>query len=177
MPMRGASRRGRSPTTVDLGQFGWDRTLVATLRHPTLPLHEPIDAVPLVECDDLGARDKLSLIGQLAAHEAFLQFAGVGDGECDPHEWGVVRKRGSDCRLVRLSACALAAAGPPALTIVQQFAEAMGVSDVDTLRHSWGRPEMVYQEIDARLRAGAAADLRWMRRAAWGEIASPGPEA
>src|SRR5436305_5234814 len=36
---------------------------------------------------------------------------------------------------------------------------------------------MVDQEMDARLGAGAAADLRWMRRAAWGEIASPGPEA
>jgi DNA-binding NtrC family response regulator len=175
--MRGGSRRARPQASVELQKFGWDRALIATLRHATLPFHENVDAAPIAECHDLGARDKLSLVAQLAAHEAFLQFAGVGDGECDPREWAVVRKRGSDCRLVRIAARAPTADGPPALTIAQQFAEAIGVEDVDTLRHSWGRAEMVYQEIDARLRAGAAADLRWMRCAAWGEIASPGAEA
>src|SRR5216117_3996637 len=160
MPMRGATRRVRPQASVELRQFGWDRAVVATLRHPTLPWSESCDATLLADCDDLGARDKLSLVAQFAAHEAFLQFAGVGDAECDPSEWAVVRKRGSDCRLVRVASRAPAADGPPALTIVQQFAEAIGVRDVDTLRHSWGRAEMVYQEIDARLRAGAAADLR-----------------
>src|SRR5437763_2005826 len=177
MPMRGAVRRARPQASVELRQFGWDRALVATLRHSTLPWTETLDPAPLVECDDLGARDKLSLVAQFAAHQAFLQFAGVGDGECDPAEWAVARKRGSDCRLIRVASRAPAADGPPALTIIQQFAEAIGVRDVDTLRHSWGRAEMVYQEVDARLRAGAAADLRWMRRAAWGEIAAPGAEA
>src|SRR5438034_7210005 len=177
MPMRGAARRGRRQATADLRLFGWDRALVATLRHATLPFDEPVDAAPLPQCHDLGARDKLSLVAQFAAHEAFLQFAGVGDGECDPREWAVVRKRGSDCRLVRIAARAPTADGPPALSIVQQFAEAIGVGNVDTLRHSWGRADMVYQEIDACLRGGAAADLRWMRRAAWGQIASPGAEA
>src|SRR5437870_3820809 len=177
MPMRGSSRRARPQASIELQKFGWDRALVATLRHPTLPFQENVDATPIAECHDLGARDKLSLVAQFAAHEAFLQFAGVGDGECDPREWVVLRKRGSDCRLIRVAARAPTADGSPALTIVQQFAEAIGVSDVDTLRHSWGRADMVYQEIDARLRAGAAADLRWMRRAAWGEIASPGAEA
>ena len=175
--MRGASRRAHPQASVDTRQFGWDRALVATLRHPTLPWNEPLDAAPLADCADLGARDKLSLVAQFAAHEAFLQFAGVADGECDPGEWAVVRKRGQDCRLVRVAARAPAPDGPPALTVVQQLAEAIGVRGVDTLRHSWGRADMVYQEIDARLRAGATADLRWMRRAAWGEIASPGPEA
>src|SRR5436305_6915418 len=177
MPMRGGTRRARTGASVDARQFGWDRALVATLRHPTLPWDETVDAAPLAECADLGARDRLSLLAQFAAHQALLQFAGVGDGECEPAEWAVARKRGSDCRLIRVAARAPAADGPPALTIIQQFAEAIGVRDVDTLRHSWGRAEMVYQEVDARLRAGAAADLRWMRRAAWGEMASPGPEA
>ena len=181
--MRGASRRARPQASVDLRQFGWDRALVATLRHPTLPWHDgfaatiTLDAAPLAGCHDLGARDRLSLVAQFAAHEALLQFAGVGDSECDPAEWVVARKRGSDCRLVRVAARAPASEEPPALTIVQQFAEAIDAAGVDTLRHSWGRPEMVYQEIDARLRAGAAADLRWMRRAAHGEIAAPGAEA
>jgi DNA-binding NtrC family response regulator len=175
--MRGSVRRARLLSKLDPRCFGWDRALVATLRHPTLPWDESIDAVPLTVCNDLGARDRLSLVAQLAAHEAFLQFAGIGDGECDPAEWAVVRKRGSDCRLVRVAARAPTADGPPSLTIVQQFAEAIGCGDIDTLRHSWGRAEMVYQEVDARMRAGAAADLRWMRRAAWGEIVAPGPDA
>ncbi|MEK6374655.1 MAG: sigma 54-interacting transcriptional regulator [Acidobacteriota bacterium] len=181
--MRGASRRARPQASVDLRQFGWNRALVATLRHPTLPWHDgfapsiTLDAAPLADCHDLGARDRLSLVAQFAAHEALLQFAGIGDSECDPAEWVVARKRGSDCRLMRVAALAPTSEGPPALTIVQQFAEAIGAADVDTLRHSWGRAEMIYQEIDARLRTGAAADLRWMRRAAHGEIAAPGVEA
>src|SRR5262249_32880022 len=177
MPMRGGSGRARPLAKVDVRDFGWDRALIATLRHWTLAWSESVDTTPIVACDDLGARDRLSLVTQFAAHEAFLQFAGVGDSECDPREWAVARRRGSDCRLIRVASRAPTADGPPALTIGQQFAEAIGVEDVDTPRHSWGRAEMVYQEIDARLRAGAAADLRWMRRAAWGEIASPGPES
>src|SRR5881628_420463 len=103
MPMRGRPSRAHPPATVDLRHFGWDRALVATLRHPTLPWHDgfavtlALDATPLGRCDDLGARDRLSLVAQFAAHQAFLQFAGVGDGECDPAEWAVARKRGSDC--------------------------------------------------------------------------------
>src|SRR5437764_14580842 len=151
MPMRGAARRARPQASVELRQFGWDRALVATLRHSTLPFSEAIDAAPLARCDDLGARDKLSLVAQFAAHQAFLQFAGVGDGECDPAELAVARKRGSDCRLVRVAARASTVDAPPALTLVQQFAEAIGARDVDTLRHSWGRAESVYLEIDARL--------------------------
>src|SRR5258706_13677936 len=99
MAMRGRSSRARPPVTVDLRRFGWDRALVATLRHPTLPWHDglavtlALEATPLAECDDLGARDRLSLVAQFAAHEAFLRFAGVGDSECDPAEWVVVRRR------------------------------------------------------------------------------------
>src|SRR5262245_31556439 len=104
MPMRGGSRRARPQASAELRQFGWDRALLATLRHPTLPFGESVDSTPLSDCHDLGARDKLSLVAQFAAHEAFLQFAGVGDAECDPREWAVVRKRGRDCRLVRVAA-------------------------------------------------------------------------
>src|SRR5437868_3395515 len=111
MPMRGAARRARPQASVELRQFGWDRALVATLRHSTLPFGEAIDAAPLARCDDLGARDKLSLVAQFAAHQAFLQFAGVGDGECDPAEWAVARKRGSDCRLIRVASRAPALGG------------------------------------------------------------------
>ena len=180
--MRGTARRARPQTTVDLRRFGWDRALIATLRHPTLAWFDGVaptielDATPMAAAGELGARDRLSLVAQFAAHQAVLQFAGVGDGECDPSEWVVVRKRGNDCRLVRVAARA-ASDAPPALTIVQQFAEAIGARDLESLRQSWGRAESVVQEIDARLRGDAAADLRWMRRAAHGEIASPGAAA
>ena len=40
--MRGSSGRARSSTTVDPRQFGWDRALLATLRHSTLPFGETI---------------------------------------------------------------------------------------------------------------------------------------
>jgi DNA-binding NtrC family response regulator len=176
MSMRGQPRRARARLTLDLRAFGWDRATVATLRHSTLPWQEDVDAAPLTGCADLGARDKLSLVAQFSAHQALLQFAGVPEGDCDPAEWAVVRKRGTDCRLVRTSARGATIDAPPALTIIQQFAEAISAPPLDTLRQSWGRADAVYQEIDARLRADAAADLRWMRASAAGEVAAPGVE-
>jgi len=181
--MRGTARRARSAIAIDLRTFGWDRAVIATLRHSTLPWIDgfapsiSLDAVPLAEAGELGARDRLSLVAQFAAHQALLHFAGFSDAEHDPDEWAVVRKRGTDCRLVRVAARAAGDEAPPALTVIQQFAESIDAPPLDTLRQSWGRAESVYLEIDARLRGDAVADLRWMRGAAWGEIASPGPEA
>ncbi len=181
--MRGSARRVRPAIEIDLGAFGWDRVIVATLRHSTLPWVDGVassislEAVPLGDVGELGARDRLSLVGQFAAHQALLHFAGFSDAGHDPAEWAVVRKRGNDCRLVRIGARGAADETPPALTVIQQFAESVGAPAVESLRQSWGRPESVYLEIEARLRGDAAADLRWMRAAAWGEIASPGPEA
>ena len=113
MSMRGSARRA---IVVDLPNFGWDRAIVSVLRHSTLPWHEHVDATPLTALKDFGTRDRLSLLGQFAAHVAFLQFAGVSDGEFDPAEWAAVRKRGSDCRLVRISARGRAQESPPVLT-------------------------------------------------------------
>jgi len=181
--MRGTVRRARPAIAVDLRAFGWDRALVATLRHSTLPWFDgfatdiSLDATPIADAGELGARDRLSLVAQFAAHEALLQFAGFSDADYDSAEWAVVRKRGNDCRLVRVAARGMAVEAPPALTVIQQFAEANGAPPLESLRQSWGRAESVYIEIESRLRGDAAADLRWMRRAACGEIASPGPEA
>ncbi|MGZ5434033.1 MAG: hypothetical protein ACXWH7_14005, partial [Thermoanaerobaculia bacterium] len=69
MSMRGSGGRGRG-ASVPARSFGWDHAVVATLRHSTLPWNEPLTATPLVEVHQLGARDRLSLLGQLAAHEA-----------------------------------------------------------------------------------------------------------
>jgi DNA-binding NtrC family response regulator len=183
MSMRGTVRRARPAVAVDLRAFGWDRALIATLRHSTLPWFDgfateiSIDATPIAGAGELGARDRLSLVAQFAAHQALLQFAGFSDADYDPSEWAVVRKRGNDCRLLRVAARGMAEEAPPALTVIQQFAEAAGAPPLESLRQSWGRAESVYIEIESRLRGDAAADLRWMRRAACGTLASPGPEA
>jgi DNA-binding NtrC family response regulator len=182
MAMRGTVRRARSPITIAVRTFGWDRAVVATLRHSTLPWFETfgselmIDATPIGALNGLGDRDRLSLIGQFAAHQAFLQFAGVPDGEWEAGEWAVVQKRATDCRLVRLAGRSFAGDAPPVLTVIQQFAAGIGAPALDVLRQSWARAESVYREVDARLRSDAAADLRWLRSAACGLVRSPGPE-
>jgi DNA-binding NtrC family response regulator/tetratricopeptide (TPR) repeat protein len=182
MSMRGTPRRARSAITIDLREFGWDRALIATMRHSTLPWLDgcvpvvSLDATPLAEVAEFGPRDRLSLVAQFSAHQGLLHFAGFSDAELDPGEWAVVRKRGNDCRLVR-TAARTTADEAPALTVIQQFAEAVAAPPLDSLRQSWGRAESVYIEAEARLRGDAAADLQWMRRSALGAIAAPGSDA
>ena len=173
MSMRGSARRA---LVVDVLSFGWDRAVVSVLRHSTLPWHDgfaseiQLDATPLASLNDLGTRDRLSLAGQFAAHLAFLQFAGIGDSAFDVDEWVVVRKRGNDCRLLRIAARGQADDPPPPLTLVQQFASAIDAPPLDVLAQSWARAEAVYHEIESRLRACAAADLRWLHAAATGAV-------
>src|ERR1700719_3017942 len=129
MSMRGTARRA---VVVNVPAFGWDRAVVAILRHSTLPWHEvfareiDLDAAPIASLSDLGSRDRLALTGQFAAHLAFLQFAGLADAAFDPMDWVVARKRGSDCRLVRIAARNGSEEMPPLLTLIQQFASAVG---------------------------------------------------
>ena len=176
MSMRGSGGRGRS-ASVPARSFGWDHAVVATLRHSTLPWNESLTATPLAEVRQLGTRDRLSLLGQLAAHEALLQFAGIADADFDPAEWCVVQKRGSDVRLVRVSARACdPPLAPPVVTIVQDFAERIG-AELEILGQSWARADAIYADVFARLDRDVAADLRWLRRSACGAIASPGPDA
>ena len=171
MKMRGGHSR---QTTVEPRAFAWDRALLATLRHTSIPFDESLELTPL---GDEGKRDRLSLLGQFAAHQALLQFAGVADGELDPAEWAVVRKRGADVRLVRVAARACdPSLAPPVLTLAQQFAERIG-AELEILAQSWARADAIYTEAFARLDRDAAADLRWLRRAACGAIAAPGPDA
>jgi len=180
MTMRGSTRRA---IVLDVRQFGWDRAAIAALRHSTLPWHDPfaaeiqIEATPLVAVKDFGSRDRLSLVGQFAAHLAFLQFAGVRDGVFDANEWVVARKRATDCRLLRISARRSGEESPPMLTSIQQFAAAIGAPPLHVLRQSWGRAETAYHEVESRLRADAAADLRWLRRCVAGSVAAPGIES
>ena len=179
MAMRGTARRA---IRVDVLKFGWDRSAVVTLRHSTLPWYDEfapeigLDATPLAALKDLGSRDRLSLTGQFAAHQAFLQFAGVRDAEFDPTEWAVVQKRSTDCRLVRIAARS-AEEPPPVLTSIQQFASAIAAPPLDVFRQSWARAESAYHEVDSRLRRDVAADLRWLRCAAAGSVLAPGAES
>src|SRR5205823_1932129 len=131
MATRSAVRGAR--TYLEPGVFGWGMGVAAVLRHSSLPWREALDAVPLAALPPVGGRDRLSLVAQFAAHQALLQFAGVSDGACDAAEWAVVQRRGVDARLVRLTAAA-ATDVPPALTLVQQFAEAVGAPPLDALR-------------------------------------------
>jgi DNA-binding NtrC family response regulator len=176
MSMRGAARRRSESQEVSLRAFQWDRALLATLRHSTIPRHqESIAGTPLAEG---GTRDRLSLVAQFAAHQAFLQFAGIADSDFDPDEWCAIRRRGADCRLVRVGARPPdVGSAPPPLTLIQQFAEHVGAPPLDVLREPWGRAESVYLEAYGRLRGDIAADVRWTRRAAQAELAAPGPDA
>jgi DNA-binding NtrC family response regulator len=146
------------------------------LRHASLPWDEPLAVTPLAEVRELGARDRLTLLAQFAAHQALLQFVGIADGEFDPAEWAAAQKRGSDVRLVRVSARACdPSLAPPVLTLAQQFAERTG-AELDLLRQPWARADAIYAEAFTRVSRDAAADLRWMRHAACGSIAAPGAE-
>src|SRR6266849_979537 len=104
MAMRGGSRRVSDEARVSLRDFAWPRERIATLRHSTLPWSEVFRATPLAALSQPGNRDRFSLLAQFAAHQSFLQFAGIADGEVDPAEWVVEQKRGSDCRLMRVAA-------------------------------------------------------------------------
>ncbi|MGZ7032706.1 MAG: hypothetical protein ACXVIJ_12130, partial [Thermoanaerobaculia bacterium] len=183
MSMRGASRRADPALTSSVRSFAWDPSLIATLRHSTLPwldsFAETVDvqARPLADMKELGTRDKLSLLGQFAAHQALLQFAGIADGEFAIDDWACAARRGSDCRLVRIAARACSATdAPPVLTTIEQFADAIRAPELQTFRQSWARAETVYAEVFASLASDVAADLTWLRRAAQGEILPPGAE-
>src|SRR5258707_2543998 len=141
MAMRGG---GRDTRTVSAREFHWDRALVATLRHSSLPWNESIAGKPLAAAQ-LGTRDRLSLLAQFAAHEAMLQFAGVADGDVDAAEWVVVQKRGCDSRLIRGAARAFDLdSAPPPVTLAQQFAAIVRAPEVGGLRQSGGRAEAGY---------------------------------
>jgi len=136
-----------------------------------------LPATPLCDARELGKRDRLSLVGQFAAHQAMLQFAGIADGEFSIDEWAIVAKRGGDCRLIRTSARASNASdAPPVLTTIEQFAQAIDAPALETFRRSWARAESVYAEVFDIVAADVAANSTWLRASATGELLPPGPE-
>lgn len=170
--MRGGSRRSDA-VEVSAAHFTWPHATIATLRHATLEWSEPLVATPIADLNHCGTRDRLSLTGQFAAHVALLQFAGIGDGEFSPDQWMVARKRGADCRLIRIAATR---GDVDPLHNLHAFA-AFVDAPIEALRQSWTRAESVFAEAFRRIRDDAAADVRWLRRSGFGEIAPPGPDA
>jgi DNA-binding NtrC family response regulator len=173
MTMRGSPRRARPQVAVAARAFRWDLATLATLEHSTLPWGEEHAATTLLEARLLGSRDRLSLVGQFAAHQAFLQFAGLADSSFDPAHWVVVHKRGTEVRLLRVAAAASdPSTAPPVLTLIQDLASQLGV-ELEVLRQSWGRADAVYAEVFSKITRDVAGDTTWLRAAACGAIRSP----
>jgi len=165
----------RSP---DLAAFNWDPGTLAVLHHSTLPWFEefPPGLTPLMTAaTGISRRDALSLLGQYAAHLAFLRLAGISDTTFDASQWAVEIRRGRDARLVRLGAGRASEDVAPSENL-RLFAGIVAVSDLESVKATWIKPDVVYHEIDRRLREASAADLAWFRRSASGLIRSPGTE-
>ncbi len=171
-------QRVRDALTVSPKDFFWDPPIIATLLHSTLPWYDsvlggPLDATPLAAPPQGGERERLSLVAQFASHCAFLQFAGIPVGEFDAGEWAVLRRRGSDARLIRIAA---RRRGEPesVLTLVESFASAIHAPHLEVFDRAWARAESVFQEVFERLSNDAVADLRWMRASGSGAVLGPG---
>ena len=181
MAMRTPPARRDAPKRSELPALDWPPSLVASLRHSTLP--EPPDgeglrgaATALGAIGRIGERDALSLIGQMAAWLAFARFAGVCVTAFVPSEWGVLRSRGRDVRLVRLAAPRPRPSDEtPPIDVLESFATLLGAPLPDSLRQSWTKPESTYVEIHRRLRA-TPGDLSWLARSARGTLEAPGAE-
>jgi len=91
MVMRGGSRRAGSGLAIAVRHFEWSTTQTATLRHSTLPWFDgfadsiSLPASHLGDARELGKRDRLSLVGQFAAHhQCYLAF---DQGQQPARDW------------------------------------------------------------------------------------------
>src|SRR5687767_9629344 len=142
---------GHNPLRVPFHEFGWDPGRRAALEHCTLPWFEvsegekSFDARTLDHAARLGSRDRLSLLGQFAAHCAFLRFAGISPGEFQPGDWIFTRDRGTDPRLIRVRASSTNGFGEiPPVSLIESFGATLKVQSLDVFRHSWAKPESAY---------------------------------
>lgn len=184
MAMRTPSPRvRREALRVAAAEFGWDPSFLATLRHTTLPWtgrpNPPFEirgAVPLVETIAWGARDRLSIAGQYAGHLVFLRAAAIAENTFDPGEWVAVRKRGGDCRLIRIHARSESIARSiDDLGLIRQCAGLLQIERFPCFDQPWAKADAAYAEIFARIAEGRGADHEWLRAAGWGSVLAPGP--
>ena len=152
MALRRSSRA--EPISIRLRQSGWPDEGLACLDHSSLPWHEgfapeiEIEAIPLSKLADVGGRDALSIVGQYAAHLAFLQFAGIDDHLLELDHWCVVQKRATDIRLVRLRGPLGEGDGEtPVLSLVAALGRRLGAPDLAVTGRSWAGAPAVYAEV------------------------------
>jgi DNA-binding NtrC family response regulator len=180
MPRGAGTSRSRRVAQPSVGGFRWDAPWLATIIHSHVPPvagHPDTRLVrPLQECLPAPKRDVLSLVGQFAAHLAFLRFAGIGNSALELSQWGIIKERGRDPRLVRREADRVTESDEMLpVTLIEQFCEALGAPRLEVLRHGWVRPEAVYAEVLERLES-VPGDTTWLRQSSWGVVRSPGPE-
>src|SRR5688500_8837708 len=94
------------PPRSDSSTRGWGPAEAASFSHSTLPWNADSSSArmpltPLAAVAGLGKRDRLSILGQIAAHLAFLRFARTSWGVFDASEWAVGKRRGGEVRAVR----------------------------------------------------------------------------
>jgi len=178
-----ATRKKTESLEVVPADFGWQPSLIATTRHSTLPWFTDVlpriampGATALTDIKGWGARDRLSLTGQYAAHLSFLRRLGVVEAAFDPADWVAFRKRGSDVRLVRIRANhhhSDGGDGASPLSLIQSFSELVDAKGLKVLSRSWSNSDSAYSEILVRLIDDAASDLSWLRAAASGSSTAP----
>ena len=174
-----SSTADRDPIGVAAERFGWSLARLACSVHHSFAWNgSAVDPKTCVALDRTwGERHRLSLLAQFAAHQAFLAFAGLQDGDFDPAEWTVVKTRGSDVRLLRVAARGAPDwSGATPFDHVIDFAGAIGTEHVASLDRPWGRADHVYAEARETLLEGSAADLSSVSRSAFGAVLSPGAE-
>jgi two-component system, NtrC family, response regulator AtoC len=167
-------RRPRSPepvsNTLSFG-IGWPLAQSLTVSHSTLASGCAGDeeAEPFAVARRWSETARLSILGQLAAHESLLRWLSVGTTPFREEEWVVCRGRHSNPRLIRM---AFGSGSPVGGEALEGAAEMLRLAGLESLRSGWVKPDHVYAEVDRTLRK--AHRCLWLRRAAIGLDAWPG---
>jgi len=150
---------------------GWPMALSLTVSHSTLArgCSTGEEAEPFAAARRWSETARLSILGQLAAHESLLRWLSMGTTPFREEEWIVCRGRHSNPRLIRT---AFGPANPAGGEALEGAAEILRLSALESLRSGWIKPDHVYAEIERTLRK--AHKCLWLRRAAVGLDAWPG---
>lgn len=150
---------------------GWPMAMSLTVSHSTLAhgCSPDEEAEPFSASRRWSETARLSILGQLAAHESLLRWLRVGTSPFREDEWIVRRGRHSNPRLIRTAFGPGSSMGGEAL---EGAADLLRLSALESLRSGWVKPDHVYAEIERTLRK--AHRCPWLRRAAVGLDAWPG---
>ncbi|MFN2239929.1 MAG: sigma 54-interacting transcriptional regulator [Thermoanaerobaculia bacterium] len=145
--------------------------LSLTVSHITLPrgCSSDEEAEPFAAARRWSETSRLSILGQLAAHESLLRWLSVGTTPFREEEWMVCRGRHSNPHLTRM---AFGSEGPVGGEALEGAAEVLRLSTLESLGSGWVKPDHIYAEIERTLRK--AHRCLWLRRGAVGLDAWPG---